>query len=343
MLIKLRDKYRSWRLKRHVQKWGSKNKGYFQCFDQKIFDWQKQLIWLLNTPYVRVWFRHKLRIDQDKESKGKLIAEIRPDKYFINNNDGTRTMVVRTHHKYSKRLYYGFFPVWWMLHFLDWLLFERWMPELSFGFDTLTAYPDADPESDAVDGYIDCLSFSSWTACRDAATGNNAYPSNDRVRVRTRKINEEGSDIWQILRGFECFNTNASGGTATAGVLQNYLDSKYGESVTTYSVDASIDSNTNLTTSDYNNLGSVNYGSVNPSSSGYQDITLNENGIANIDLQGVSKFALRIYSDYQNVEPNTGEDNDVIYYSADYTGTSNDPKLVVTYTLPAGQKSQMVV
>lgn len=50
----------------------------------------------------------------------------------------------RTHDKFSKRLYYAFYPLWWTLHQWDTLFANNFAPQLNFGFDTLTAYPDAD-------------------------------------------------------------------------------------------------------------------------------------------------------------------------------------------------------
>lgn len=33
--------------------------------------------------------------------------------------------------------------MWWTLHVLDWLFFDRFAPEYSFGLSTLTSYPQA--------------------------------------------------------------------------------------------------------------------------------------------------------------------------------------------------------
>src|SRR5207302_1872359 len=67
------------------------------------------------------------------------------------------------------------------------------------------------------------------------------------------------------------------------------------------------------------------------STSAYNDWSLYAtSGISNISLTGVSKFGYRMVNlDINNVAP--GGSNDYNAKSADTTGTSNDPKLVLTY------------
>jgi hypothetical protein len=73
----------------------------------------------------------------------------------------------------------------------------------------------------------------------------------------------------------------------------------------------------------------------------YNDFQLNSSGLASIPSYGVSKFGSRNASyDAAAISPTWGNFlNSVInIYYADQAGTSNDPKLVVSYT-PASKFS----
>ena len=68
----------------------------------------------------------------------------------------------------------------------------------------------------------------------------------------------------------------------------------------------------------------------------YNSITLNSTGRGWINKTGVTKLGLRNSRDVDNNEP-PSINNQIAFFSADRIGTSQDPKLVVTYTLPAKQ------
>ena len=59
----LLNKYREWKFKRHIKKFGHKNIGYFNYFNKEWFErHQKILIWLLNHWLLKYWLRWVLRI-----------------------------------------------------------------------------------------------------------------------------------------------------------------------------------------------------------------------------------------------------------------------------------------
>ncbi|MBU1101144.1 MAG: hypothetical protein KKA84_12145 [Bacteroidetes bacterium] len=341
--------YRSLRLKRHIKKHGSKNKGYFQCFDQRIIDWQKQLIWLINAPVIKYWFRHKLRIDQDAESKGKYISEIKPDKYIIDNDDGSKTMITRTHHKYSKRLYYGFAPIWWVVHFLDWLFIDKHLPEWSFGFYDLTLYSETTyGGSYTCDGYYFSTSSSSgqsWSASRtDTALGDT-----NALFIRCGYYCGSVTNQFRYLyRGVLTFDVNLYG---SAYVATSAILSVAGQSAEiTWDYPQNITGHYPVTYNDLINDGCYleNFGTVRFMASdwalsdfsigSYNECALNSAGKAHMISSRVISLAFRSTPDLDNFQPSWAASytkDRVMFDSVDQTGTSSDPKLVVVYDLPA--------
>ena len=65
----------------------------------------------------------------------------------------------------------------------------------------------------------------------------------------------------------------------------------------------------------------------------YNTFSLNGDGIAAISKTGISKFGFRSDYDLDNVAPTPNSDNvnNTVAYTADQTGVTQDPKLVVTY------------
>ena len=255
----------------------------------------------------------------------------------------------RSHAKFSKRLYYAFRPLWWTLHTWDWCVADRWVPELSFGFSTLTKYPDADPETNTVDGYVyqgySTGSGVSW-ATIIAAAGNNVTDTvaNDDVIWLWA---DTSSGNWQAcLRAIYLFDTQTltSSAVISAAVISLYGTGKSDGLAVTPDIDiytSAPASNTVLAAGDYDSLGSTSQtGSpityAGWSASAYNDFTFNATGIGNISKTGISKFGTRNANYDVAGSPPTWSSNSswLSGYFADQTGTANDPKLVVTYTKP---------
>jgi len=242
------------------------------------------------------------------------------------------------------------------LRYIQWLAKRQSMIEgglLEFGYpDTfywgvqprdlytalsLVAYPDADPETTTVDGYVG-KAAGSWAAAHDASNGTSADTSATTLSIRGRW--RSSASEYQIDRTFVLFDTSSIGDTdtITAATLDLYVTA-----VTNADNDgddylalasSSPATNTALITTDFNDVGSTEYGSVPDlgalTASAYNTITLTETGRNTISKTGVSKFSVREGHDMENVAP--VDDNRVVASSADETGTSQDPKLTVTYT-----------
>ena len=203
---------------------------------------------------------------------------------------------------------------------------------------TLTAYPDPNPETTTVDGYVS-NSNAVWATARSASTGNNASDSPSIAYVRTASTD--------IYRGFALFSTGSltSGATVTAGTLSIVpnstanFDNDGDDWVNVFSSNPA--SNTALANGDFPQVGDTldnpTEGSTRVDISGvstgtYLDFALNAAGLAWISQTGVSKFGFREGHDCIASLP--ASNNEILWRTADTGGTSSDPKLVVTYTPP---------
>lgn len=341
---------------------------------------QSKLLWLLNTPIIKYWFRWVMRIRKYDCPINEKIVEILPNNFTFGEQriltdilifkDGHKEVYdcnnkihlklskklgikkgfatqrktdFRTHDKYAKRLYYAFKPLWYLFHVIDWVAFDRYekLAKLSFGFSTLTVYPDADPESTSVNGYIGFFgtASSNWSFTRDATSGNEGGPAGESCSIG--EYYQSWQPRWGIRRGFFLFDTSSLDDTVT---ISDWVMSVYGINKTddvndSYSylvlVPSNPASNTTLVNDDYNNITFTAKSSTiditSFSTTGYNDFTGNDMTV--ISKTGITKLAMIGGHDLNNVSF-TGNPaySDIVAYLANRTGTSQDPKLVITYT-----------
>ena len=318
-------------------------------------DWflrhQRKLLFLLNNPFTRDWFRWKMRIDGGRSSvQGRDILAVEPNGIMWLDDitsDGKVNLSseFRCRPKLSNRLFHEFNPLWKTMHKLDELFLDKYAPELSFGFNTLTAYPDAHTESTTVDGNITSGdgSAQTWTTLRNGyALSATPSVASDYIADINSKSNV--GDWRYMIKGFFLFLTSGLTSDATISNAVFSVNCDYTvdniNSQYTHVVSSSPASNTDLATGDWGNVGSTSFASISTgsfSTSGYNDFTLDGNGKNNVSKTGISKFGTRIKSEIDNSEPaNSGSYHmaGARCYFADQTGTSQDPKLVITYTLP---------
>jgi hypothetical protein len=324
----------------------------YLAFDKNFFaKHQRVLLWLLNTPVISRWFRWVLRLNGDRSSVGdRRIEAIQPyaitwKKKQLSRNFAEFETEYRNNPRYGKRLYYAFRPLWWTLHFYDWLLADRFAPQFSFGFATLTFNPDAHTEVTSVDGSVQRDAGGAgevWATIRSGAgtaANDNATTMNCAVALASGTTNQWAG----IGRSIYLFPTSSlpDAAVTSAAVLSVYVQSKYdglGATLATNVYATTPASNTALVNADYGQFGTtalataISWASL--PSSGYADFNLNASGIAAISTTGVSKYGIRFEKDASNTAPTwvAGEENSFIVYTADDTNGGRDPKLVVTYT-----------
>lgn len=329
-------------------------------FGEKWFEkHQQKLLWLLNTPIVRLWFRWIMRIR--KYDCATIINRITPNSISYNvkviNDKLEITTDFRTHDKYSKRLYFAFKPLWYLLHIIDWSLFDRYesLTKLNFGFSTLTVYPASGANS-PVDGWVSTegsgVTFANLISKAGTSAGPNASPA---YFIYAGVNGNTNGSWWQMYRSIFCFDTSAltSGATISAAVLSlaSYSTAPKYDDFTT-PADPNIDiylstpANTNnLVAGDYGQIGSTSQtGSpityTNWTTNGsYNDFTFNATGIGNISKTGISKFGARNANHDVAASSPTWSAFSSYYlqgYFAEAAGTTSDPKLVVTYSVVVG-------
>jgi hypothetical protein len=205
-----------------------------------------------------------------------------------------------------------------------------------------TFYPDPDPETTSIDGWIDKQigSGGTWSSVRNAGSGSvvNMSDGSNRAGIQSSSVPE-----WtDILRAYLLFDTSSLPNTSliTSASMNCYASLKnadYGGAVTV--VSSSPASNIDLVNADYSQIGSTAFctpldvGSI--ITGNYNAIALNASGIAAITPIGISKFGLRWEDDRANTEPTLLAGGIKYSYvdtiSAESSGTGSDPYLSVNY------------
>lgn len=320
------------------------NRNHWRVFDA---DWFKRhqetlLSWLNGSWFKRKLSRFALRIDAPE-----LLEEIGPSYYVVKLEGNQKRANFRTHPKFAKRVYYSLFIYWWLLHFLDWAFFDRWVPVLSFGLASLNV-KSADGEGGSTcDGYAARVitAGGSWTSIR---TGSGTSQSNTTTAGTMIRItcHADTDKYYAIRRAGFAFDTSALGADAilSAVVLNLYSTDTY--HVNTYdTVDGSLNvvsfSPSNPGTfaeTDYNSFGTTIYTTMSYAdytvSNGYKNFTLDATGRSTINKTGVSVLGMRIGSDISGTGLTWKASADVAVGIrwVDYTGTASDPSMDITYT-----------
>jgi len=314
---------------------------------------QTTLLWLLNNDLTKRWFRWVMRIRLEDCPFNEKITNIKPsnfsygEKLLLTDKGLVKEITTdfRTHDKYAKRLYFAFKPLWYLMHAFDWAMLDRVeaLAKLSFGFSTLTVYPAS---GTAVDGKVERSGVSeSWATIRAGA--GNAFDANP---VDSQFVSIKGDvspNYIHLKRSIFLFDTSAltAAATITAATMSlrgNYKQNPNSDSVTINIYSSTPGSNTTLANSDYGQIGStaqcdtaITYAGY--TTSGYNDFLFNATGRGNISKTGISKFGAREATyDVGGTTPSGGINCQPIMgglYSGQ-TGTTQDPKLVITYTAP---------
>lgn len=215
---------------------------------------------------------------------------------------------------------------------------------------TLTVYPDASSGSTTVDGYVTRNTGGSnetLSAIRsNAATSASTTSTTFFTFITAGGITDRFTALCRIFMHFDtsALGSGASISDATLSLRGTAKSASSLGSAETHITSSTVTSDNSLTTSDYSALGSTSFGSLthaSMSTSGYNDITLNASGISNVSLTGVSKFAGRYAWDLNNNLTGYSHTNNtqssMTFNSADATGTTNDPKLTITYTVASSE------
>ena len=229
-----------------------------------------------------------------------------------------------------------------------------WLPLIMRADATFN--PDADPETTSCDGnsIYSVGGGATWATNHDAANGTEAGASNTGEYCFAIDTDDTSNWFRSIYRAFWLFDTSSLDALTDEANIISGIFSLYGTGATDNAtlnqkvslVSSNPVSNTNIVVADYDQLGGTDYateidvGSWN--TSGYNNYTLNETGIAAVPIDGITKFGTRSNSDRANSAPTWVS---VVSTSTTAESSDNDgnkPKLVVTYTpIPGGGVSSM--
>lgn len=200
---------------------------------------------------------------------------------------------------------------------------------------TDTFYPDPDPESTCMDGNHNNADGTSFASCRNASSSSSVNDSGTTLRV----MNQYNGGQYNIGRITILFDTSVVSSASSATLSVYGAGSNLaGGGQNARLVSSNPASNTSLAAGDYDQYGTTALCDTDLSFStfgttGYSSYALNATGLSAIT--GITKLGIRADRDILDTgQPGTGASNADVY-SADQTGTANDPKLEVTYTAVA--------
>jgi len=306
--------------------------------DKDFFNkYQRIIVWVFNTRLGRRFFA----INGYKSSVGdnKIVAVL-PNAICWKRNNGKHTTEFRTNNRFAYRMAYA---LKWM-PFFQWNKEFNWTPQLAFGLTVSTFFPDAGTGNTTVDGMVGReTGGETFSTIRDgagtispetaismiaelAAGGVTDDYNNMRKVIMTYDTAaiDDGDDISDVV-----LSVFGQGGTGTA--LGS--DALHIAASTPASDNALVDA-------DYQQVQRTTFGNVvhaSYSNGAYNDITLNASGIANVNKTGISKFSGQLGWDINDNFTGVWFLNGITAFdmsSADATGTSQDPKLVVTHSAP---------
>lgn len=232
-------------------------------------------------------------------------------------------------------------------------LAESLLPGKSVFALTSTFYPDPNTETTSVDGevYVNTndsgFNFGAFFQALTETNGTGASDNSANLfSYCTYTVDfGMGTDSATIDRSFILFDTSSLGASASisSATLSVYIPTKYTGANDGYDllhlVQSTPASNTAIGTADYDQVGATHQSDTTPditsiSTGAYTGFTLNSTGLGNIAKTGVSKYGIVEGHDYSQMECGTSASG-VQMSAAETAGTSQDPKLEVTYTLPA--------
>ena len=268
--------------------------------------YQKQLLWFANT----AWGRYVLRIHGDRSGVGKnKIIKIEP--FAITWIEGGKNKIeIRSHAKYSKRMYHAFKWVWWLAHGWDFGIANNLNTALNVGFDTLNFYPGG--SGGTVDGIAGRIGSATFSTIRSGAGTFSIV--NGEIESVIQLQSSTTSNQWNVFyRSIFVFNTTTipTNSNIDSANFSLYLVDSYAFAGATDSqkesvlVSVSPSSDTSLASSDYNiaKYGTTALATRYPFASwvdGYNDFALNASGLANINKSTNSRFAIRGGFDLDN-------------------------------------------
>lgn len=314
------------------------------CDREWIEKYQRIILWFCNAPVVKYWFRYKLRIFHAIPF-GEIVERISDCSFRRVNRDGSYTEVFYTHPKISKRLYYGFLPVWKLFHWWDTEIDRELELGLNLGFDTTDYYAAAGEGGTSVDGsafrIFGGTTFTSFrtgngTSSEDTSAGE--YLGHLQSANSAYAGSAEAGPWSSMYRGKITFPTSSLDALAKiqSQTLNLFFFSK---TAGLGGLDAQVcnvgGATNSVVAADYQSVDGANYATIS-----YASFLANYNAISlsgGVTKAGITKYGFRLVCDATATPPAWIQNkfDEMAYTSADHVGTSNDPYLEVVYLLPS--------
>lgn len=271
---------------------------------------------------LRSYLRDKLKLnDFDYNTP---IVKLTPNSvhYQVTAKDITATFY--SYERIANLMKIEFENIFIALHSFDINIANKFIPVLNLGYDTLTAY------SSTADGRMGTTN-TVWATARGTVTGS--FLSTGAASGNNVLQASFSSPTYTIYRSFFYFDTSSmgAGSTVTAAVFSLYRNVNGQSSVSAQQGTQSA----TLSTSNFSSFTGSLFGSAAWTSSTYNDISLASNGgYTYVNNNATAYLAAREYDhDYLNAAPDAAYLNGC--YFSDNTGTTQDPKLVITYSAGA--------
>ena len=301
---------------------------------------QRWLVGMANLPIAGRWLRRRLGLRRDLP-----VTILRPMAAHYALPDGQFLAEVYTNWKFSRAVYHAFKPLWWAIHYWDELIADRWLPELSYGFDTLTI--------SATGGYP--------TTNFDMAIGADATNSGQESPLQTYSRARSGENFQQFintsLQVGQTYTPNPNAYSINRFVVKLDLGGALGGlPIRVSSATLDLASFTRLNTSTFSiqaqesglpeGAVDVTLANWNPSNntvlfskqlSTYADAAYTNQAFLqagvnfiNTRLTGYLKLCFRHSQDISNTVPS--QTTQMGFYSAEYEGGLFTPRVTLTYS-----------
>jgi len=248
-----------------------------------------------------------------------------------------------TRPRFAEALVFNFGWLFELFHYWD-LVFGKRILALNLGFDDFD--PTESYYSGAGDGNVyRVITDTTWSNARNTADGTGVNYTGTNGNMAYSNF---ASPYYHVARGFFPVDTSALPDNAIISSATFYIyalsDKAYVDNASFCLIQTSQASPSSLAVGDYDalTLDSPSEGASRIAISGitigaYFSLSLNSTGIGWISKTSWTLLGTRNSLDIDNTTP-TG-DNGITCATSEYAGTTSDPYLSVTYTVPAG-KSQ---
>ena len=337
-------------------------KEYPKLFSNDWFKiWQWLLLFAVNSPIkgLREEVRYRLGISLDRNI---LVNQLLKNSFRIRTGENEFIETFYGRDVFAKSVHRELLWIWNLIHKWDMNFANHLAPKLNLGFDTLTFYSEAGSGGENVvcDGFVSKSGDNQTFGSLWEGDGNSVSVTTTALMAGQILCGTTSYRYTRISRGIIMFDTSSLEDTSIItsaelkGYVGGYTNSLNRPTSTEFWLTTVTTTNNNtLVGADYNkdNFGTGNLGSITlqvfiDNLYGSLSYDLTAAGLEVINKNGITKFGMRSYIDIAESGAGWVSEGALTAYlgSSDNLGISQDPRLIITYTLPiTGNKYQMII